>query len=251
MTYRILIVEDHNLLRHGLRSMITALPGYEVVGEAREGKEAIREAISLHPDMILMDLSLPGMNGIEATAQIKRRMPDIRVLVLTVYKTDEYVTETLRVGADGYVLKDASYDEFVIAIQTVISGKKYICPDVSMHLINDFLHRGDAPKAMTPWNKLTARERSILKLVAEGRTNRMTGEFLNISAKTVEKHRANLMHKLGLHNAAELILMALDMGLIEHAGNSTNGVNRANGNSALSSEISSKKPPDGSAFSPE
>ncbi|PFH08582.1 DNA-binding NarL/FixJ family response regulator [Collimonas sp. PA-H2] len=251
MTYRILIVEDHNLLRHGLRSMITALPSYEVVGEAREGKEAIREALSLHPDMILMDLSLPGMNGIEATAQIKRRMPDIRVLVLTVYKTDEYVTEALRVGADGYVLKDASYDEFVIAIQTVISGKKYICPDVSMHLINDFLHRCDTPKAVTPWNKLTARERSILKLVAEGRTNRMTGEFLNISAKTVEKHRANLMHKLGLHNSAELILMALDMGLIEHVSHSSHGINGAAGGPALSSDISSKKKPDSTATPPE
>jgi DNA-binding NarL/FixJ family response regulator len=251
MTYRILIVEDHNLLRHGLRSMITALPGYEVVGEAREGKEAIREALSLHPDMILMDLSLPGMNGIEATAQIKRRMPDVRILVLTVYKTDEYVTEALRVGADGYVLKDASYDEFVTAIQTVVNGKKYICPDVSMHLINDFLRRGDPKKAATPWNKLTARERSILKLVAEGRTNRKTGEFLNISAKTVEKHRANLMHKLGLHNAAELILMALDMGLIERASHTANAVNGAAGSPVLSSDMPSKKPPDGSAMSLE
>jgi DNA-binding NarL/FixJ family response regulator len=201
--------------------------------------------------LILMDLSLPGMNGIEATAQIKRRMPEIHILVLTVYKTDEYVTEALRVGADGYVLKDASYDELVLAIQTVNKGKKYICPEVSMHLINHFLHRNDTPKAVTPWGRLTARERSILKLVAEGRTNRMTGEFLNISAKTVEKHRANLMHKLGLHNAAELVLTALEMGLIEHARNSTKVINAVAGGLASWSDgpydIPHNIPPDGAA----
>jgi DNA-binding NarL/FixJ family response regulator len=234
MTYRVLIVEDHDLFRRGLRSMITGLPGYEVVGEAREGKEAVREALSLHPDMILMDLSLPGMNGIEATAQIKRRMPNIRVLVLTVHKTNEYVTQALQVGADGYVLKDASYDEFLIAIQTVIIGKKYICPDVSMHMINDYLHRGDTPTTETQCNKLTARERSILKLVAEGHTNHMIGEFLNISTRTVAKHRTSLKHKLGLRNAAELILTALDMGLIEHASNASKAVNEVPRGPALS-----------------
>ena len=227
MTYRILIVEDHDLFRHGLRSMITAIPGYEVVGEAREGKEASSKALSLRPDMILMDLSLPGMNGIEATAQIKRRMPNIRVLVLTVHKTNEYVTQALRVGADGYVLKDASYDEFVIAIQTVIIGKKYICPDVSMHMINDFLRRGDTPTAETPYHKLTATERNILKLVAEGHTNHMIGEFLNISARTVAKYRTSLKHKLGLRNTAELVLTALEMGLIEHADSALKNVNGA------------------------
>ncbi|WP_211450683.1 response regulator transcription factor [Collimonas antrihumi] len=120
-----------------------------------------------------------------------------------------------------------------------------------MHLINDFLRRGDPKKAATPWNKLTARERSILKLVAEGRTNRKTGEFLNISAKTVEKHRANLMHKLGLRNAAELILMALDMGLIERAGNTSNAVNGAADGPVLASDMPSKKPPDGPVMSLE
>jgi DNA-binding NarL/FixJ family response regulator len=238
MTFRVLIVENNNLLRHGLRSMITALPGYEVAGEASEGREAIRQAVSLHPDIILMELSLPGMNGIEATAQIKKRMPEIRVLVLTAHQSDEYVTEAFRAGTDGYVLKDASYDEFVVAIHVVSSGKNYICPDVSLRLMSGLLHRGDPSEATTSWRRLTARERSILKLVAEGYTNRTAGEFLNISAKTVEKHRANLMHKLGLRNVAELTLKALDMGLIEHTPHARPTNHCAHGSAAASlSEI--------------
>ncbi|KAF3996044.1 response regulator [Glaciimonas immobilis] len=216
MSHRVLIVENHNLLREGLRSMIMRLPNYEVVGTARDGKEAIQNAVLLQPDLILMDLSMPGINGIEATAQIKRRMPNIRILALTGYKTDEYVREALRAGADGYALKDSSYEEFISAMDAVITGKKFICPDLSVQMI-DIILRGDAePAANAPWSTLTSRERSIIKLIAEGRTNRLAAEFLNISSKTVEKHRANLMHKLGLKNATELILFALNMGLIEN-----------------------------------
>jgi DNA-binding NarL/FixJ family response regulator len=220
MNKRVLIAENHNLLREGLRSMIMQLPGYEVVGGARDGKEAVRNAVLLQPDLILMDLSMPGISGIEATAQIKRRMPNIRILALTGYKTDEYVREALRAGADGYALKDSSYEEFVNAIQTVLSGKKYICSDLSIQLIDIILHRDSPAPSTTPWDMLTSRERSILQLIAEGRTNRLAAEFLNISAKTVEKHRANLMHKLGLKNATELVLLALDMGLIEQRSRS-------------------------------
>ncbi|MDB5991326.1 MAG: Two component LuxR family transcriptional regulator [Herbaspirillum sp.] len=216
MSKRILIAENHNLLREGLRSMIMRLPDYEVVGEATNGKEAIHNAISLQPDLILMDLSMPGISGIEAIAQIKRRMASIYILVLSGYKTDEYVRESLRAGADGYALKDSSYEEFVRAIHTVITGKKFICPDLSIHLIDIILHRDLPAPTATPWDTLTSRERSILKLIAEGCTNRLAAEFLNISSKTVEKHRANLMHKLGLKNAAELVLLALDKGLIEN-----------------------------------
>jgi DNA-binding NarL/FixJ family response regulator len=218
MKSRILIAEDHNLLRQGLRSLVSSLPDFEVVGEGRDGKEAVRQAISLTPDLILMDLSMPGMNGIEATAQIKRRMPGVKIVALTAYKTDEYVREALRAGADGYILKDASYDELVMALRSVIGGKKFLSPDVSGHLVDTYLHgeRGEAKAA--PWDKLTARERSILKLIAEGRTNRAAAEFLNVSPKTVEKHRANLMRKLGLRNVAELTLVALESGLIERPG---------------------------------
>lgn len=218
MKHRTLIVEDHNLLRQGLRSLVGALPDFEVVGEAREGKEAIRQALSLQPDLILMDLSMPGMNGIEATAQIKRRLPQIRVIALTAFKSDEYVREALRAGADGYVMKDASYDELLIALRSVMTGKTFLSPDVSGHLVNRFLARGQGIASSRPWDTLTGRERSIFKLIAEGRTNRSAAEYLNLSAKTIEKHRANVMRKLGLRNVAELTLVALEWGLIERPG---------------------------------
>jgi DNA-binding NarL/FixJ family response regulator len=218
MKNRILIAEDHNLLRQGLRSLISTLPDFEVIGECKDGKEAVRLALTLSPVVILMDLSMPGLNGIEATAQIKRRLPEIKVVALTSYKTDEYVREALRAGADGYILKDASYDELVMALRSVVGGKKFLSPDVSGHLVDNYLN-GNRPETKTaPWDKLTARERSILKLIAEGRTNRATAEFLNVSPKTVEKHRANLMRKLGLRNVSELTLVALESGLIERPG---------------------------------
>lgn len=198
--------------------MVAALPDFEVVGEAREGKEAIRQAVALQPDLILMDLSMPGMNGIEATAQIKRRLSQIRVIALTAFKSDEYVREALRAGADGYVMKDASYDELLIALRSVMGGKTFLSPDVSGHLVDRFLSRGQVAPATRPWDTLTARERSIFKLIAEGRTNRAAAEYLNLSPKTVEKHRASVMRKLGLRNVAELTLVALEWGLIERPG---------------------------------
>ena len=218
MTYRIVIAEDHNLLRQGLRSMVGGLPDFAVVGEATDGKEAIRQTLALRPDVVLMDLSMPGMNGIEATLHIKQRLPEVHVIALTAYKTDEYVREALRAGADGYVLKEGAYEELVMALRSVVSGKKFLSPDVSGHLVTTFLHRGSSPARATPWDSLTVRERSILKLIAEGRTNRMAAAFLNVSPKTVEKHRASLMRKLGLRNVAELTLVALESGLIEQPG---------------------------------
>jgi DNA-binding NarL/FixJ family response regulator len=215
MKHRVLIVEDHHLLRRGLRAMVVTLPDFDIVGEAKDGKEAIRQAVALQPDLILMDLSLPLMTGIEATAHIKERYPDIRIIALTAYKTEEYVHEALRAGVDGYVMKDVSYEELLAALRSVMAGKKFLSPDVSGELVNTFLHRGAAARQPSPWETLTVRERGILKLIAEGRTNRSTAELLNVSPKTVEKHRGNLMRKLGLANVSELTLVALERGLIE------------------------------------
>jgi DNA-binding NarL/FixJ family response regulator len=134
-----------------------------------------------------------------------------------VYKSNEYVREALKAGVDGYVLKDATYDELVVAIRSVLSGKKFLSPDVSGQVVDHFLNRNAGPLAESPWERLTSRERAIVKLVAEGRTNRSTAEFLNVSPKTVEKHRASMMHKLGLKNATELVLMALQQGWVERA----------------------------------
>ena len=221
MKHRVLIVEDHHLLRQGLRAMIAALPDFEVISEARDGKEAVRHAVEFQPDLILMDLSLPRMTGIEATVQIKGRLPRIRIIALTAFKTDEYVHEALRAGVDGYVMKDISYEELVAALRSVMTGKKFLSPDVSGQLVNTFLRRGATPRPISPWEKLTTRERGILKLIAEGRTNRSTAAFLNVSPKTVEKHRGNLMRKLGLCNVGELTLVALAKGLIERPGTVT------------------------------
>jgi DNA-binding NarL/FixJ family response regulator len=215
MPVRVLIVEDHNLLRKGLNAMISDMPDYVVAGEARDGKEAVREAALLQPDLIVMDLSMPGMTGFEATAQIKRRFSDIRVLVLTIHDNEEYIREALRVGADGYVLKGASFEEFALALNLLSQGKQFISNDISIHIMNNLLQGESTPAPRSAWNMLSERERSILKLVAEGHTNRATGEFLCISPKTVEKHRASLMRKLGLNNAAELVLAAVEMGLVE------------------------------------
>ncbi len=221
MTYRILIADDHTLLRQGLRSMLSSVPDLTVIGEAADGKAAVREADTLRPDLVLLAMTLPGMNGIEATMHIKRRNPDVRVIALSTFKSDEYVREALRAGVDGYVLKDASYEELMVAIRSVLGGKKFLSPDVSNHVVSTFLNGGGQAAAPNGIGALTPRERSVLKLIAEGRTNRTTAEFLSLSPKTVEKHRAKLMRKLGLRNAAELILAALEMGLIERPSYAT------------------------------
>ena len=212
--HRVLIAEDHHLLRGGLRSMLSALGEFEVVGEAKDGREACQLAISLLPDLILTDLSMPGMSGIDAIGAIKRRSPCIRIIALTVHQDEEYVREALRMGVDGYVLKDASFEELVVSMRAVMQGKKHLSPNVYGSLVESFVSGHDAPARKKPWDLLTARERSVLKLVAEGRTNRQVGLYLNLSPKTIEKYRASLMHKLDISNLTGLVLAAIDMGLI-------------------------------------
>jgi DNA-binding NarL/FixJ family response regulator len=213
---RILIVDDNKLLRHGLRSLLSE--HFTVVGECGDGKSAISEALLLQPDVVLMDIALPGMNGMEVTAQLKRRLPEVRVVMLSSLSSPGYLRGSLRVGVDGYLLKSASYEELLTAIRCAVQGKVYLSPDVSCHLVDGFLHPGQPVIADSPLSKLTSRERGILQLIAEGRTNRSTAEFLNLSPKTVEKHRARLMQKLGLRNASELTLAALELGLIGRPG---------------------------------
>lgn len=221
MTYRILIAEDHVLLRQGLVAMLSNNTEFDVVKEVSDAKSAVREVDALRPDLVLMNLTMPGMNALEATAHIKRRAPSTRVIAMASLKGDDYVREVLKSGVDGYVLEEASYEELLVAIRSVLAGKMFLSPDISNHVVNSFLH-GNAPgKVQGGLASLTMRERSVLKLVAEGRTNRMAAEFLSLSPKTVEKHRAKVMRKLGLRNAAELIYVALEMGLIERPGYAT------------------------------
>jgi len=212
--HRVLIVEDHTLLRAGLRALLSLDPTLEIVGEADNGRDALHLVGQLKPNVILTDISMPGMNGIEALSDIKRRFPEIKVLVITIHKTEEYIHEALRAGADGYILKDATHDELRIAIRSILNGKTYLSPDISAKVIHGFLGSGKGDAATSPWDQLTHREREVLKLVAEGHPNRFIADFLCLSVKTVEKHRSNLMRKLNLHNASMLTAYAIEKGLV-------------------------------------
>jgi two-component system response regulator NreC len=211
---RILIVENHTLLRAGLKMLLSQDASLEVIGETDNGRDAIQMASKLMPHLILMDLNMPGMNGIEATRDIKMRFPQIRVLVLTIHKTEEYIHESLKAGADGYLLKDATHNELTVAIRSILSGKTYLSPDISERIINGYLNPNSSSSVTSPWDTLTYREREVLKLVAEGHPNKHIAEYLSLSVKTVEKHRSNLMKKLNLHNASTLTAYAIEKGLV-------------------------------------
>jgi len=213
---RLLIVEDHTILREGLRALLSSEPNWEVVGQASDGHEAIHAVRMLQPDLIIMDLSMPKMNGIEAIKEIKTRYPKVKVLTLTVHNTDQHIRSALLAGADGYVLKDVTHKELVLAIQSLLDDKPFLSPGISHRVISGFLDQGQLSGETTTWEKLSHRERQIIKLVAEGNTNKDIAGFLSISPKTVEKHRSNLMKKLQLHNTSQLTLFAMEQGLISH-----------------------------------
>jgi DNA-binding NarL/FixJ family response regulator len=210
----VLIAEDQHLLRSGLCRMVSELCDYVIVGEACDGLEAYRLAIATLPDLILMDLSMPGGSGFEAIAAIKRRAPRIRIIVLTVHRSEEHVRESFGAGADGYVIKDASFEDLVGEMRLVMQGRHNTSLDVlgrcadSLHLV------AGTPQKAHLWDALTGRERSVLRLVVEGHTNRQVGEHLRLSPKTIEKHRASLMRKLGITNVTGLVRIAIDMGVL-------------------------------------
>jgi two-component system response regulator NreC len=212
--YCVVIAEDHTILREGLRALLSSQQDLKVVGEAQDGREAIRCVQNSAPDVILMDLSMPRMNGLDAIREIKKTNPDTKIIALTVHKTEEYVLATLQAGADGYVLKDATHSELVMAIMNVLGGNRYLSPGVSEKVIDGYLKGRGALKSQSAWDTLTQREREILKLIAEGYKNKDIADYLCISLKTVEKHRTNLMNKLDLHNVAALTALAIDKGLI-------------------------------------
>ena len=212
---RIVLAEDHTILREGLRALLSADPSFEIIGEAQNGREAVRCVEKLEPDLLLMDLSMPRMSGMDAIREIKKRYPEIKIIALTVHKTEEYLLTTLKAGADGYVLKDATHDELVMAIHNVMAGKPYLSPGISEKVIEGYLEGKEGSLSVSSWQKLSQREREVLKLIAEGYKNKEIAEVLCISLKTVEKHRANLMAKLRLGSVAELAKLAVEKGLIE------------------------------------
>ncbi|MCG7973558.1 MAG: response regulator transcription factor [Candidatus Thiodiazotropha taylori] len=212
---KIIIAEDHNILRAGLKALLTSNPQFDVIGEADNGRDAIRRVIDLKPDLVIMDLNMPGMNGMDAIREIRERDAEIKTLVLTVHNEEEYVLASLKAGANGYVLKDATQNELMTAAERVLSGKTYLSAEITEKVVNSYLQTNNANnEPLTRWDTVTQRERQILKLIAEGHTNKSMADYLCISVKTVEKHRANLMKKLDLHNVSALTTYALEKGLI-------------------------------------
>jgi len=211
---RVFIAEDHGVLRAGLRSLLDASGELKVVGEAEDGAEAIRRITACNPDLVLLDFNMPKMDGISVIKDLKKRYPDIKILVLTMFKTEEYVLEVFHSGAEGYCLKSSSYDELLMGIRAVLSGKRFICPEISENVIEGYLEGRKTLKEKSSWDTLTQREREVLKMVGEGYKNKEIGSYLCISVKTVEKHRANVMEKLNLHTASGLTAYAFERGLV-------------------------------------
>ncbi|MDR3556885.1 MAG: response regulator transcription factor [Syntrophobacteraceae bacterium] len=207
---RIVIAQDHTILREGLKMLLASNPELAVVGEAQNGLDAVRSVKSQTPDLILIDVSMPKLDGTRAIREIKKLSPATKVLVLTVHKTEDHILGALRSGADGYILKEANYEELCVAIEELFAGKSYISPAISGKVIEGYLEGRRNIKSSTSWETLTPRERQILTLVATGSRNKDIAGSLSISVKTVEKHRANLMRKLDLHSASSLTAFAIE-----------------------------------------
>lgn len=211
---RILLVDDHAIFRAGLRVLLELYPDYEVVGEAGDGREALAQVRDLSPDIVLMDIAMPGLDGLTATRLILEENPQCKVIVLTQLENREYITPALKVGAAGYVLKRAADEELIRAIRAAYQGQAYLDPEVTGIVVDDYCRHLDGTLGGDPYETLTDREREVLILTAKGHTNREIAELLYISPKTVDFHRTNLMRKLGLHKRTELTRYAIRRGLI-------------------------------------
>ena len=206
---RILLADDHGIVRKGLRLFLEQNPGMEVVGEAADGREAVSLAEKLHPEIVIMDISMPTLNGVEATAQIVKNNPQVGVIILSMHSDEGYLVRTLTAGAKGYLLKDSAETDLIRAIQTVVKGRPFFSPAIAQTLLEDFVRQVQQRGLQDSFDLLTDREKEILQLLAEGRSNKEVASLLNVSVYTVETHRTNLMQKLNLHNTAEIVLYAV------------------------------------------
>ena len=211
---RVLIVDDHVIVREGLHALLEAQPDIEVVGEATDGGEAVNKTREVQPDIVLMDITMPGMNGLEATRHIRQHSPDVKILVLTMHEGDEYFFKMLDAGASGYFIKGGSSSELITALRVVWSGDVFLYPTMAKKLLSDYLQRVRTGQDKESYDGLTNREREILKLIAEGHTNQKIADLLVISLATVQTHRAHIMAKLGLRSPTELIKYAIRRGFI-------------------------------------
>jgi len=218
---RVMLVDDHALFREGMRALLQSCSDIEIVGEATNGKEAIEKVSQLSPEVVLMDIAMPVMGGVEATRRIRKDNPEIGVLVLTQYEDSEYILSMLKAGAKGYIAKTATAAELVAAIRAVNKGESFLYPSATTALIKEYLTR--ARGEQSEYERLTDRERETLQLVAEGRSNQEIADRLFISVKTVLRHRTNIMEKLGFHNRTELIKYAISKGLIDVPGKTESG----------------------------
>ncbi len=210
---RTLIVEDQTIMRDGLQVLLASESDFKVVGVSAEGESAIRAATSLHPDIVLMDLSTRHMSGTDAITQIKRKHPEIKIVVLTFHKEDKFIQAALQAGADAYVLKDDSREELFAALRTAVTGRRYLSPIILEQVIVGYLDRDTETPA---WKILTNREREVMKLIAEGSRTKDIAAQLSLSPRTVERHRTNLMKKLDLHNVSAVTTYAIANGIINH-----------------------------------
>lgn len=212
---RVLLVDDHLILREGIRSLLGKVLDIEMVGEAGEGGEAVAKVEQLVPDVVLMDITMPGMSGLEATRQIKQKYPQVKVLILTIHATNQYLSQMLQAGASGYVVKTTATSELISAIRAVHQGDVYLYPSITRMLVEDYLQRVKGGEEKTSYEGLTSREREILMYIAEDKKNKEIADLLGISVRTVQAHRTNLMDKLGAHDRTELVKYAISKGIID------------------------------------
>ena len=211
---RLLLGDDHTLMRHGLRKILEERPDWEVVAEVGDGREAIRKVTALKPDVAILDVGMPLLNGIDATQQIVRRVPETRVLILSMHSDEAYVTRALHAGAAGYMLKDSAGKDLIKGIASVAAGQAFFSPAIARLMLDDYVRRVAGTGVADKFETLSAREREIFQLIAEGRTNKEAAQLLEISPATVETHRARILQKLDIHNTAELVLYAVRRGVI-------------------------------------
>ena len=208
MSVSVLLADDHPIIRNGMKNLLEAVAGFSVVGEAEDGLQTVQLVEQLKPDVLIVDMMMPRLNGVEAIHQIKSRFPNTHCIVLSMQSADPYIVQALKAGASGYILKDSAPDEVINAIQQVLSGKRYLSPQLSDSLINLFVDKMETD-ALDPYNSLTAREREILQLAAEGLSNSNIAEQLSISVRTVEQHRQSMMNKMEFKKPTDLIRFAL------------------------------------------
>ena len=211
---RLLLGDDHTLMRQGLRKILEERPEWEVIAEVGDGREAVKKCVALKPDVAVLDVAMPLLNGIDATQQIVRKVPETKVLMLSMYSDEAYVTRALQAGATGYMLKDAAGKDLLKGIASVAAGQAYFSPAIASLMLDDYVRRVAGSGVVDRYETLSEREREIFQLVAEARTNKEVAELLEISPATVETHRARILQKLDIHNTAELVLYAVRRGVI-------------------------------------